>query len=244
MLVSSCPVLTSPSQHAYRTVAPVVNPGVDELLLAEALALWEYDHSRDSLPTLAAATLLSLNFVYEGAPTGSPYFAVGGDMAQRMGLFGHSRTRFPPRPAASHETPMDEDDWVRASAHVAWGVYGFLAMHSFMFQLYHPALQSPPLLDVPGGFSERQADEPLTDGDVAPRLPDFMGRTFPAICRFWHITSEWMSEYYVISQMPVVGRIPMSFADKAFDKLMNMFDDLNFALARGDQCPHHANILQ
>jgi hypothetical protein len=138
---------------------------------------------------------------------------------------------------------LDEDEWVRASAHVAWGVYSFLAMHSFMFQLYHPALQSPPLLDVPGGFSEKQADELLTDGDVAPRLPDFMGRTFPAICRFWHITSEWMSEYYVISQMPVVGRIPMPFADKVFVKLMDMFDDLNFGLARGDQCPHHANIL-
>jgi hypothetical protein len=139
---------------------------------------------------------------------------------------------------------MDEDEWIQASAHVAWGVYSFLAMHSFMYQLYHPALQYPPLLDVPGGFSERQADERQTDGDAAPRLPDFMGRTFPAICRFWHITSEWMAEYYAISQMPVVGRIPMSFAEKVFDKLMDMFDRINFNLARGDQCPHHASTLQ
>jgi hypothetical protein len=217
---------------------------MDELLLSEALALWKLDHSRDSLPTLAAAILLSFNSVYEGAPTGLPYFAVGSDMAQRMGLFGQIRTRFPPRPPTSDETPMDEDEWIQASAHVAWGVYSFLAMHSFMFHLFHPALQSPPLLDVPGGFSEREADESQTDGEVAPRLPDFMGRTFPAICRFWHITSEWMAEYYVIAHTPVAGRIPMSFAEKVFDKLMDMFDHMNFGLARGDRCPHHANILQ
>lgn len=215
---------------------------VEVMLLSEALALWKYEQNMDSLPTLAATQLLSLNCIYNGEDAGLPYLAVGSEMSQRLGLLGEHRTRFPL--PVGHESCIDEDDWTQAVSHTAWGVYNCLAMHSFMFQRYELALDFPPLLDVPGGYSHTQGDESLTDGDVAPSLADYMGRTFPATCHFWVLTSQWMSHYYMALQTPVLGRVSWSFAEKMFEKLLSWTDGLHFRLARGDQARHHDTILQ
>lgn len=110
--------------------------------LAEANVLWEYEQARDSLPTLAAAQLLNLNSIYNGG-NGLPYLSAGSHMAQRMGLFGNFRTR-KPVPVGHKLTSSTEDmeDWERAVAHTAWGVYNCVAYVSFHIlpgdpDLYH-----------------------------------------------------------------------------------------------------------
>jgi hypothetical protein len=117
-------------------------------------------------------------------------------------------------------------------------------MHAFMFQRHEPALEFPPLLRVPGGASDRQRDEYVTDGAISTTLPDYMGRTFPAMCGFWVLTGEWAARYYTSVQVPVVGRVPWSFAESMFEKLLAWSDGLHFRLARGDQSSHHITILQ
>lgn len=117
-------------------------------------------------------------------------------------------------------------------------------MNSFIFQRYEPAAVWPPVLDIPGALSDRQTDEEVTDGAPAHGLPEYMGRTFPATCGFWVITSEWTARYYLPSQEPVVGRVPWEFTQSIFKKLLVWTDGLHFMLARGDQAPHHSAILQ
>lgn len=118
------------------------------------------------------------------------------------------------------------------------------SMNAFMFQSCEPAVAFPPLLVTPGALSDRQSDEAVMDGAPAHDLPDYMGRTFPALCGFWVITSEWTSRYYLPMPKPVVGRVPWSFAEAIFQKLLDWADGLHFRLARGDQTPHHSTILQ
>lgn len=102
---------------------------VSEAFLAEANFLWRHEQAMDSLPTLAAAQLLNLNSVYNGDNDALPYLSIGSHMAQRMGLFGNLRTR-DPVPVGQDLASSDEDwedDWERAVAHTAWGVYNCIA---------------------------------------------------------------------------------------------------------------------
>lgn len=118
------------------------------------------------------------------------------------------------------------------------------SMSSFMFQCSDPAVELPPLLDIPGAMSDRQIDEEVADGAPSRDLPDYMGRTFPATCEFWVITSEWTSRYYLPTHEPVVGRVPWEFTQSVFKKLLQWTDGFHTRLARGDQIPHHGAILQ
>ncbi|MDB5911093.1 MAG: nitrate assimilation regulatory protein nirA [Massilia sp.] len=117
-------------------------------------------------------------------------------------------------------------------------------MNSFMFQCCDPAVEFPPLLDIPGAMDDRQVDEELTDGAPSHGLPEYMGRTFPAMCGFWVITSEWTSRYYLPDHEAVVGRVPWQFTQSIFKKLLHWTDGFHSRLARGDQIPHHGAILQ
>jgi hypothetical protein len=88
----------------------------------EGKVLWEYEQTSDSLPTAAAAQLLSLSSIYNGHDGGLPYLRVGIEMAQRMGLFGIGEST---AASAGHEGRPDH--WVRATSHTAWGVFNCIA---------------------------------------------------------------------------------------------------------------------
>jgi hypothetical protein len=117
-------------------------------------------------------------------------------------------------------------------------------MNGFMFQKCDPAIAFPPLLEVPGEYNDRRMDEAVSDGAPSHDLPGYMGRTFPTMCGFWSITSEWTLRYYLPTHEPVVGRVPWEFTLSMFRKLMAWTDGLHFKLARGDEIPHHGAILQ
>ncbi|KAK6850392.1 hypothetical protein PG987_000026 [Apiospora arundinis] len=58
-----------------------------ETFFNEAKALWEQNRTLDTLPTVAAAQLLSLIRIYNGNDGGLPYIVEGIEMAKRMNLF-------------------------------------------------------------------------------------------------------------------------------------------------------------
>ncbi|KAB5585145.1 hypothetical protein GE09DRAFT_17115 [Coniochaeta sp. 2T2.1] len=238
--------------HAYSSIVPILDT-VSSVLMSEAIVLWEQEHTTvDSLPTVAAAQLLNLSCTYNGDNGARFYATIGSVMAQRMGLFGPYRQPCPlPAGHGISSAPggFDEDDeadWEKAVAHTAWGVFNCVAMNSFMFQTYDPSLEFPPQLNIPGAFSDRKGDEEVADGETSHGLPEYMGRTFPAMCSFWVITSEWTSRYYMPPHgphQPVVGRVPWEVAQETFKKLLAWTDGFHFLLARGDQIPHHTAIL-
>jgi hypothetical protein len=113
-----------------------------------------------------------------------------------------------------------------------------------MFQEKELAVESPPHTRIPGRGSHLHSHELAVDGEVADDLPAYMGRTFPAMCQFWLITSEWMSVYYSDEDRPVSDRVPVEFAERIFRKLLAWADNLHTILARGGQSRHHGIILQ
>lgn len=94
--------------------------------------LWEHEQAFDSLPTVAAAQLLNLTCIYNGDNGERTYMSVGNDMAQRMGLFGPFRSPHPY--PVGHDTVLSWEDWDRAAAHAAWGVYNCVA---YVYPLHH-----------------------------------------------------------------------------------------------------------
>jgi len=117
-------------------------------------------------------------------------------------------------------------------------------MRSFMFQEKEPAVKFPPAMGIPGSPSYLRAEETGLDGVTPDELPDYMGRTFPAICHFWLLTSEWILVYYNADNTPVSRRVSMEFAERMFKKLLDWSDHLHTMLARGHGSPHHSIILQ
>lgn len=112
-------LLTILKQNAYRTIEPQAIPMIEASFI-EADALWQLEQISDSLPTVAAAQLLSLVSIYNGYDGGFPYLNQGIQMAQRMGLFGLpglDATTF----AAGQGANLEH--WTRASSHTAWGVF-------------------------------------------------------------------------------------------------------------------------
>jgi hypothetical protein len=98
---------------------------VTDAFLAEANVLWQIEEGLDSLPTVAASQLLSLDRIYNGDDGGMPYLSVGSHMAQRMGLFGSTRSGAPF--PTGHEPATSLESWDTAAAHTAWGVYNNIA---------------------------------------------------------------------------------------------------------------------
>lgn len=117
-------------------------------------------------------------------------------------------------------------------------------MRSFMFHEEEPASKYPPNADPPGTMYYQDLDKLAAEATTLHKLPCYMGQTFPAMCKFWLLTSEWMTVYYRADSAPVVDRVPLEFAHLAFQKLLIWSDNLDTMLARGDKSSHHSTIFQ
>lgn len=113
-----------------------------------------------------------------------------------------------------------------------------------MFHEEEPAAKYPPTADPPGTAPHPYFEKLAGIATPVHKLPYYMGQTFPAMCEFWLLTSEWTTVYYVAGGTPVIDRVPLEFAQEAFQKLLNWSDNLATLLARGDQSSHHCTIFQ
>ncbi|KAJ6439386.1 Nitrogen assimilation transcription factor nirA [Purpureocillium lavendulum] len=213
-----------------------------EAFFAEADGLWQAEQASDSLPTVAAAQLLGLVAIHNGRDAGNPYHRLGTQMAQRMGLFG--------RPDSSaHETSSpsrirESDLNARVRSHTAWGAFNWAIMRSLLFQEEEPAAKYPPKAHPPGQTTAFQRAHLAPDTAApTPSLPTYMEQTFPNMCDFWLLTSQWTTLYYVSGKTPIVDRVSAEFAHETFRKLLAWIDNLDIMLARGDMSSHHCIIL-
>lgn len=71
-----------------------------------------------------------------------------------------------------------------------------------------------------------------------------MGHTFGAICRLWTIVQEVLALYNISSNVSLPGRVPLSFAEEKYQKLLDWADTLTRDLARNKFGLGHVYIFQ
>ena len=98
----------------------------------------------------------------------------------------------------------------------------------------------PPKIAIPecGVPSELEAGQPR------PPSLDYMGSTFPHICRFWSIVYEVGLVYQGDGQQPWGSDGTLAFAEFKFRELLAWSNTLPARLAQGQDHPHHVLVLQ
>lgn len=71
-----------------------------------------------------------------------------------------------------------------------------------------------------------------------------MGHTFTAICKLWSITQEVIALYNGSSKTHLSKKVPLSFAEEKYQKLLSWADTLTQELARNEESPAHVRIFQ
>lgn len=81
-------------------------------------------------------------------------------------------------------------------------------------------------------------------GPTPPPAPDYMGSTFPHICRFWRIVHEVSIVYQNDGQQSWGYRGSLSFAEFKFRELLAWSNSLPPQLLPAHDHPHHVQVLQ
>ncbi|KAK8048478.1 hypothetical protein PG994_010208 [Apiospora phragmitis] len=213
--------------HLYAAIDPST-VAIAHAFYTEAEMLWTSERASDSIATVAEI--------------GSPLsLAMRGKlMARRLKLFGvvHSAKN------ASHFAKLSLE-WKKATAHTAWGVYNWLTFLGVVESDFD-AIPHTPILPIPG---ENITDEVERFGIVWPAhpLPSYVGYMFGPLCKLWTIVQEVAVVYIVKSDTPVADRVPMSFAESKYQKLLAWSDTLASTYAYGHQSPAnhlHFHILK
>ncbi|KAK6866092.1 hypothetical protein PG995_002620 [Apiospora arundinis] len=195
---------------------------------AEAEMLWTSERASDSLATVAATQLLRMMSLLQSRDRQTVEFGQEGRlMACRMKLFGVAHTV----ENASHFAKLSSE-WKRATAHTAWGVYNWLTLRG-VYESDYDAIPYTPILPIPG---ENIADEVERFGVIWPAhpLPNYVGYMFGPLCKLWTIVQEVAVVYIVKSGTPVADRVPMSFPESKFQKLLAWSDTLASTFAYGN----------
>ncbi|KAK8140363.1 hypothetical protein PG984_000429 [Apiospora sp. TS-2023a] len=203
---------------------------------AEAEMLWASERASDSLATVAGTQLLRIMALLQSRDRESIEFGHEGKlMASRLRLFGvaHSAEN------ASFFAKLPAE-WKKATAHTAWGVYNWLTFYG-IFESSFDAIPNTPIPPIPG---ENVTDEVERFGVVWPAhpLPGYAGYTFGPLCKLWTIVQEVAVVYIAKSNTPVADRVPMSFAESKYQKLLAWSDTLASTYAYGHQSPAN-NLL-
>ncbi|KAL0935486.1 N-terminal fungal transcription regulatory domain-containing protein (zinc finger protein) [Colletotrichum truncatum] len=66
-----------------------------------------------------------------------------------------------------------------------------------------------------------------------------MGSTFPSMCKLFTIAQEVGMMYFVPSDTPLKDRVPLSFAEAKYQKLLSWMDTLKSDMAREQNSPDH-----
>lgn len=106
-------------------------------------------------------------------------------------------------------------------------------------------LKHPPRIGIPE-YNTR--DEPLgspSSGQPQSRvLADYMGETFPHICRLWYILHEVSLLYYGDGKLPWGSAGSLAFAEFKFRELLAWSNNLPSRLTQSQRNPHHVQVLQ
>ncbi|KAM0277777.1 hypothetical protein ACHAQH_005570 [Verticillium albo-atrum] len=212
---------------------------------SEAEKLWWAAKSTDSLCNIAGAQLLSLAFMGNGRDHFVLVFLTEAcRMAKRMSLLGveHSKVQTP-----DNISP----DLRSARSYTAWGIFNWSILLSLFYQ--QPGLEYPeypPMLPIPGDSAEfaqtpvsRQSpstDTTLQSQEKSPPL--YMGETFTALCRFWHILHGVSMVYYNRSSSTpahISQHVSIEFAERKYRELLAWIETLPPSFSQAEDSPHH-----
>lgn len=234
-----------------------IDPKTSTLALGfctEAERFWdiERNNSRDTLTTLAAAEFLCLAYLGRGRDyTILAYVSDASQMGQRMGLFGVKSRE---NTAWSRDAIEVVDDATRARMYAAWGVFNWITLVFGLLTL--PPPPCIPLTPLPKQrlmslfYRQPGIDCPKHPPQMAipictktPSL-EYMGTTFPEICRFWMILHEVTLVYSGDGVTPWGSSGTLPFAEFKFRELLAWSNSLPSQLTQGYDHQHHVQILQ
>jgi hypothetical protein len=71
-----------------------------------------------------------------------------------------------------------------------------------------------------------------------------MGSTFTHLCRLSRTGHEVANLYFAASGVPVADRVPLSFAEAKYQKLLHWANSLESEMSRGQGNPNHVILFQ
>ncbi|KAK4501108.1 hypothetical protein PRZ48_006914 [Zasmidium cellare] len=190
--------------------------GVESLrsaLSAETMLEWAKASMDDStsIPDGAAALLLSNHFSCIGQDEeGRKIIRAAYYVGVRLDLYG-------PPLDIPHGVSQFEIEALRSNAHFAWGMFNYITFLAFH---YHDLIfDIAPRYPMPGSGGILAYDESYRAW-YHP-LPIYMGNTFTRACHFFLIGNEIVLNYHQKHLGPVLGRVPLSFAESILRKLLD-----------------------
>ncbi|KAH8658318.1 hypothetical protein BX600DRAFT_514817 [Xylariales sp. PMI_506] len=204
--------------------------------LASAERMWLAERSSDSLTNVSALLLLSAGcHIQEGSLSVLDILHHTRTMCKRMALLDTPRNV----PAAANLDGR-EGRYNYAAAHVAWGAYNWLTLNMY----YMPIIpfELPPMFPIPGDDSDLVGDAIMhMQWPPRPIPSSSAGQTFVAVCKFWTIMQEIGVVYFAHRSSPTSSpaKVPLSFAESKYQKLLEFASSLTEGMARRDHIPDH-----
>ncbi|KAK8041951.1 hypothetical protein PG993_006474 [Apiospora rasikravindrae] len=209
--------------------------GIANAFYAEAEMLWTSERASDSIATVAGTQLLRMMALFQSRDRQSVEFGHEGKlMAGRLNMEeGNSAHCVGCLQLADVGTPAPLISFTALTTPNA-------SRHHGIFESDYEAITYTPILPIPG---ENITDEVERYGVIWPAhpLPSYVGYMFGPLCKLWTIVQEVATVYIVKSGTPVAERVPMSFAESKYQKLLAWSDTLASTYAYGHQSP--ANTL-
>jgi len=111
-------------------------------------------------------------------------------------------------------------------------LFCLIRIHVVYYQ--HTHIPFPPALPIPG--------DPR-DGADSGLSRSLRGNTFPSACRLWMIAQEVLSVYN-FAKAPISERVPLSFAEAKYQKLLVWVGGLDEGMRRAEDCPYEVIMFQ
>ncbi|KAF6814780.1 zinc finger protein [Colletotrichum plurivorum] len=103
----------------------------------------------------------------------------------------------------------------------------------------------PPAYPIPGeGPTDYIGETSSTSSNASEdSLPAYMGKTFPALCRFWSIIHGVTLAYYKNQPTPLPDHVTLEFAEFKYRELLTCMETLPSDQVLRAGCPHHVVIF-
>ncbi|KAL7948832.1 hypothetical protein V8C42DRAFT_230442 [Trichoderma barbatum] len=224
--------------HAY-TGKDVRAAAVGQTLFNDCKYLFRAERSTDDIVTLAAINIFALGCFFHGEDRlGHELLETARQKGKRLSLYGIH----PTSPSALEFSQMPSDQ-IRATSHVAWGTYVWLTIHVLYY--HNEPIEFPPVLPIPGDRGKHGPNDTAEPSGSWPLhlLPSYMGRSFTKLCKLFTIVQEVAMVYIVPEIVPISERVPLSFAEAKYQKLLSWMDTIGQDMAWDDNSPAHLFLL-
>lgn len=147
---------------------------------------------------------------------------------------------------------------IKSLSFAAWGAYAWVTLvvisiltqkphvdHRSYRGIYYPGEHDilPPVLPIPGDLV-RQIHHSSSFMWPPHPLPVYMGQTFQTFSNLWVIIQEINTKYTLAEETPIANRVPLSYAESKYQKLLDWSDSLLPDMLTGEHSPPHVLFFQ